>query len=214
MVFLTSELWFPHPNQADESGILAVGGDLSAERLILAYRNGIFPWYNENEPILWWSPEERMVLFPEKLHISKSMRPMLNQNKFKVTFDQAFDQVINACAAIPREGQNGTWLSDDMISAYTNLHQKGFAHSVEAWQDDELVGGLYGIYLKSCGVFCGESMFAHRSNASKYAFIKMIEHYSTKGLKLIDCQIYTPHLERLGAELINRDEFLKGLRNN
>ncbi len=213
MVFLTSELWFPHPNKADESGILAVGGDLSPERLMLAYRNGIFPWYNENEPILWWSPDERMVLFPEKLHISKSMRPFLNQNKFKVTFNQVFEQVIKACASTPREGQNGTWLSDEMLSAYINLHQKGHAHSIEAWQGDELVGGLYGIYLKSCGVFCGESMFAHQSNASKFAFIKMVEHYKTLGLKLIDCQIHTPHLERLGAELIGRDEFLKVLRN-
>lgn len=214
MVFLTSELWFPPPQNADESGVLAVGGDLSFERLLLAYRNGIFPWYNDNEPILWWSPEERMVLFPEKLHISKSMRPLLNQNKFEVTFDQAFEQVIKACAKTPREGQNGTWLSDAMIKAYLQLHEKGYAHSVEAWQGDELVGGLYGIYLKSCGVFCGESMFAHQSNASKYAFIKMVEHYKTIGLKLIDCQIYTPHLERLGAELIDRDEFLKVLRNN
>ncbi|MGX1023198.1 leucyl/phenylalanyl-tRNA--protein transferase [Flavobacterium sp. CS20] len=214
MVFLTSELWFPHPQNADESGVLAVGGDLSAERLMLAYRNGIFPWYNENEPILWWSPDQRMVLFPEKLHISKSMRPLLNQNKFKVTFNQAFEKVIAACATTPREGQDGTWLSDEMIKAYTNLHKKGFAHSVETWQDDELVGGLYGVYLKSCGVFCGESMFAHQSNASKFAFIKMVEHYKTLGLKLVDCQIYTPHLERLGAELIDRDEFLKVLRKN
>jgi len=211
MVFLTSELSFPHPQNADKSGILAVGGDLSAERLMLAYRNGIFPWYNENEPILWWSPEERMVLFPEKLHISKSMRPLLNQNKFEVTFNHAFDKVITACAKTKREGQNGTWLSDDMINAYINLHQKGFAHSVEAWQDNELVGGLYGIYLKSCGVFCGESMFAHQSNASKYAFIKMVEHYKTLGLKLVDCQIYTTHLERMGAELIHRNEFLSVL---
>ncbi|TKS57697.1 leucyl/phenylalanyl-tRNA--protein transferase [Mesohalobacter halotolerans] len=212
MVFLTSELWFPHPRHADESGILAVGGDLSAERLILAYRNGIFPWYNENEPILWWSPEERMVLFPEKLHISKSMRPLLNQKKFEVTFNQAFEQVIKACAATPRKGQNGTWLSDQMMNAYINLHQKGYAHSVEAWQDNELVGGLYGIYLKSYGVFCGESMFAHQSNASKYAFIKMIEYYKSKGLKLVDCQIYTRHLERLGAETIDRKRFLNFLK--
>lgn len=212
MVFLTSELWFPHPKNADESGILAVGGDLSAERLMLAYRSGIFPWYNENEPILWWSPEERMVLFPEKLHISKSMRPLLNQNKFQVSFNQAFEKVITACASVPREGQNGTWISDEMLSAYTILHQKGYAHSIEAWQDNKLVGGLYGIYLKRFGVFCGESMFAHQSNASKYAFIKMVQHYKAKGLKLIDCQIYTPHLERLGAELVTRKHFLNYLK--
>ncbi len=214
MVFLTSELWFPHPRNTDDSGILAVGGDLSEERLILGYRNGIFPWYNENEPILWWSPDERMVLFPDKLHISKSMRPFLNQNKFEVTFNKAFEQVISACANTPRGGQDGTWLSDEMIRAYNNLHQKDIAHSVEAWKDGKLVGGLYGIYLKHCGVFCGESMFSYQSNASKLAFIKMVEHYKTLGLKLVDCQIYTQHLERLGAELISRETFLNYLKKN
>jgi len=212
MVFLTSELWFPNPKFTDESGILAVGGDLSAERLMLAYRKGIFPWYNEDEPVLWWCPDERMVLFPDDLHISKSMKPLLNQNKFDVTYNKAFDQVISNCASTKREGQNGTWLSDEMIRAYKTLHKNGFAHSVEAWQDGKLVGGLYGVYLKGCGIFCGESMFAHQSNASKYAFIKMIEHYKIKGLHLVDCQIYTPHLASLGAKLIDRSLFLNYLR--
>lgn len=212
MVFLTSELWFPNPEYTDEYGILGVGGDLSAERLMLAYSNGIFPWYNENEPILWWCPSERMVLFPEKLHIAKSMRPLLNQNKFEITFNQAFEEVILACAKVKREGQKGTWINDEMVNAYKNLHQKGYAQSVEAWQDGELVGGLYGIYLRGLGIFCGESMFTHVSNASKYAFIKMVEHFSAQRLRLIDCQIYTPHLETLGAELIERREFLKFLK--
>ena len=211
MVFLTSELWFPNPEYTDESGILAVGGDLSAKRLILAYRNGIFPWYNEDEPILWWCPDERMVLFPEKLHIAKSMRPLLNQNKFKITYNQAFDEVIAACAKINRKGQGGTWISDDMKKAYINLHEKGFAQSVEAWQDGQLVGGLYGIYLQGCGIFCGESMFSSQSNASKVAFIKMVEHFLANGLRLVDCQVYNSHLESLGAELICRNEFLNYL---
>lgn len=214
MVFLTSELWFPNPELADDSGILAVGGDLSAERLMLAYRNGIFPWYNEDEPILWWSPDQRMVLFPDQLHISKSMRPLLKQNRFEITYNQAFDQVIMACAHTKRKGQNGTWISDEMIEAYKILHVKGFAHSVEVWRDSKLVGGLYGIYLQGCGVFCGESMFSYESNASKYAFINMITDYKSKGLVLVDCQMYTSHLHRLGAELIERDEFLAYLRRD
>lgn len=211
MVFLTSEMWFPNPRYADESGILAVGGDLSSERLMLAYQNGIFPWYNEGEPILWWCPDERMVLFPDKLHVSKSMQTLLNQNKFEVTYNQAFDEVIKACADTKRKGQHGTWIGDEMIEAYKNLHQKGFAQSVEAWHDGKLVGGLYGIYLQGSGVFCGESMFAHESNASKYAFIKMVKHFKNKGLRLVDCQIYTPHLERFGAELVKKQVFLNYL---
>jgi leucyl/phenylalanyl-tRNA--protein transferase len=208
MVFLTSELWFPDLNQTHESGIVAVGGDLSVERLLLAYRSGIFPWFNEDDPILWWCPDQRMVLFPEKLHISKSMRPLLKKNKFKVTFNQAFEKVMTACATIEREGQAGTWITDEMILAYSSLHKMGIAQSVEVWDQDSLVGGLYGIYLKEHGVFCGESMFAKKSNASKYAFIKMVEHFQTKGLKLIDCQIHTTHLESLGAQLIEREVFL------
>lgn len=211
MIFLTSELWFPNPSQTHESGILAVGGDLSAERLLLAYQSGIFPWYNEDDPILWWCPDQRMVLFPENLHISKSMRALLRKNKFRITYNQAFEEVINACATIKRPGQHGTWIIDDMILAYKSLHEMGIAQSVEAWHDNKLVGGLYGIYLEDKCVFCGESMFTKQSNASKYAFIKMVEHFQSKGLKIVDCQIYTSHLESLGAQLIERDVFLKYL---
>jgi len=211
MVFLTSELWFPPAEQAHESGILAIGGDLSVDRLLLAYKNGIFPWFNKEDPILWWCPEQRMVLFPENLHISKSMKPLLRKQQFKITYNEAFEEVMLACAIAKRKGQDGTWITDDMISAYKNLHHKGMAQSVEAWHDDQLVGGLYGIYLKKQGVFCGESMFTRQSNASKYAFIKMVEHFKTKGLKIVDCQIYTSHLETLGAQLIEREVFLSYL---
>jgi len=211
MVFLTSELWFPPVEQAHESGILAIGGDLSVDRLLLAYKNGIFPWFNKEDPILWWCPEQRMVLFPENLHISRSMKPLLRNQQFKITYNEAFEDVMLACASIKRKGQDGTWITDDMISAYKNLHDKGIAQSVEAWNDDQLVGGLYGIYLKKQGVFCGESMFTRQSNASKYAFIKMVEHFKTKGLKLVDCQIYTSHLKSLGAQLIEREVFLSYL---
>ena len=211
MVFLTSEIWFPDPSQTHESGIIAVGGDLSVDRLVLAYNNGIFPWFTEDDPILWWCPEQRMVLFPDKLHISKSMRPLLRKNKFKITYNQAFEEVLNACAKIKRSGQDGTWITDSMISAYNSLHKMGIAQSIEAWDEDKLVGGLYGVYLEEKGVFCGESMFARQSNASKYAFIKMVEHFQTKGLKLVDCQIHTDHLESLGAQLIEREVFLSYL---
>lgn len=211
MVFLTSELWFPPADQAHESGILAVGGDLSLDRLLLAYNNGIFPWFSKKDPILWWSPEQRMVLFPESLHISKSMKPLLRKQQFKVTFNEAFEAVMVACAKVKRKDQDDTWITNDMISAYKSLHDKGIAHSVEAWNDGQLVGGLYGIYLNKQGIFCGESMFTRQSNASKYAFIRMVEHFKTKGLKLVDCQIYTSHLKSLGAQLIEREVFLSYL---
>jgi leucyl/phenylalanyl-tRNA--protein transferase len=212
MVFLTSEIWFPYPGQTHESGIIAVGGDLSVDRLVLAYNKGIFPWFTEDDPILWWCPEQRMVLFPDNLHISKSMRSLVRKNKFKITYNQAFKEVLNACAKIKRSGQDGTWITDEMIQAYNKLHEMGIAQSVEAWdEDNKLAGGLYGLYLKEKGVFCGESMFTRQNNASKYAFIKMVEHFKTKGLKLVDCQIHTSHLESLGAQLIERDVFLSYL---
>jgi leucyl/phenylalanyl-tRNA--protein transferase len=211
MVLLTSELWFPDPGQTHESGIIAVGGDLSVDRLILAYNKGIFPWFTEDDPILWWCPEQRMVLFPQNLHISKSMKALLRKNRFKITYNRAFEEVIKACAKIKRPGQEGTWITDNMVSSYKTLHKMGIAQSVEAWDDDKLVGGLYGIYLKERGVFCGESMFARQSNASKYAFIKMVQYYQTKGLKIVDCQIHTNHLESLGAQLIEREVFLSYL---
>lgn len=208
MYLLSSELWFPHPDQTHASGIIAVGGDLSVERLLLAYNRGIFPWFSKDEPILWWCPDQRMVIFPNELHISKSMRPYLNQNKFKVTFNTQFEEVISICAKVPRKGQNGTWLTKEMIKAYKNLHLLGYAISVEVWNNGKLVGGLYGIYLKEKNIFCGESMFSKESNASKFGFIKMVQHFQAKGIKIIDCQVYTDHLASLGAKLISRNKFL------
>lgn len=211
MYFLTKELWFPDPRETTKEGVLAVGGDLNPERLILAYKNGIFPWYNEDEPIIWWSPPQRMVLYPENLKVSKSMRSVLNKNTFQYTVNQKFEDVIVNCAKIKRKHEQGTWITAAMIKAYTQLHHMGYANSVETWKDGKLVGGLYGIYLKDKGIFCGESMFTKESNASKFAFIKMIEHFRTKGLKLVDCQMYTAHLESLGAQLISRKRFLNYL---
>ena len=214
MYFLTKELWFPDSNEASEEGILAIGGDLNPERIVLAYENGIFPWYNKEDPILWWSPPERMVLFPHELKISKSMRALLNKHLFECRINHSFNEVIMNCATIKRKYDEGTWLTNEMITAYSKLHQLGYAHSFETWKDGKLVGGLYGVYLKSKEIFYGESMFAKESNASKFAFIKMVEHYKTKGLKLVDCQIYTSHLESLGARLIDREKFLRICNQN
>lgn len=202
---------FPNPETANAEGLLAMGGDLSMDCLLTAYYSGIFPWYAEGEPILWWTPNPRMVLFPDRLHISKSMKKLLREAAFKVTFNQDFENVIMNCAKTPRPGQNGTWLVPEMIQAYQKLHELGYAQSVEVWQNNELVGGLYGIYLRDKKIFCGESMFAKVSNASKYGFIKWVQHLQKEAVKLIDCQIYTPHLESLGAEEIPRKEFLKYL---
>lgn len=202
---------FPPPDTADAEGLLAVGGNLSIDCLLTAYYSGIFPWYSEGQPILWWTPNPRMVLFPDKLHISKSMKKLLREKVFKVTFNQDFKNVILHCAKTQRPGQDGTWLVPEMIQAYQKLHELGYAQSVEVWQENELVGGLYGIYLKDKKVFCGESMFSKISNASKYGFIKWVQHLQKEKVKLIDCQIYTPHLESLGAEEIPRKEFLKYL---
>lgn len=190
-------------------GLLAYGGDLSEQRLLLAYKNGIFPWYDENSPILWWSPDPRMVLFPEKIRISKSMKKVLVDGRFRLTKNSCFSAVIDECAIVKREGQNGTWITDEMKKAYCTLHEKGHAHSYEVWEEDQLVGGLYGIDLGH--VFCGESMFSLTSNASKFAFIKMVEELRQKDYRLIDCQVYTKHLASLGAEEISRKEFLKVL---
>ncbi|MBC6493169.1 leucyl/phenylalanyl-tRNA--protein transferase [Flavihumibacter stibioxidans] len=204
--FLTSELFFPPVSQAEPDGLLAVGGDLSPERILLAYRSGIFPWYEE-EPILWWSPDPRFVLFPAELKISKSMRPFLNREKFRFSVDEDFQQVMKNCQQIPRLFQSGTWINKDMIQAYTSLHRMGYAHSAEAWQDGKLVGGLYGVKIGK--VFFGESMFSHVSNASKFAFIKLVQLLAEKGVVLIDCQVYTEHLESLGARMISREEFME-----
>ena len=207
MYFLLNELFFPDVSEADEYGILAVGGDLSPERLMLAYRSGIFPWFDNDEPILWWSPPERMVLFPSELKISKSMRNILNKNIFKVTYNKDFRGVISNCSQISRQGQEGTWITAEMIEAYVKLHELGHAKSVEVWQNDELVGGLYGVDLGH--VFCGESMFSKVSNASKVAFISLAQNLEKRKYKLIDCQVHNDHLESLGAREIERAEFME-----
>ncbi|MEY8869377.1 leucyl/phenylalanyl-tRNA--protein transferase [Meridianimaribacter flavus] len=204
MHILNKDIAFPEITSASPEGVLAIGGDLSVERLLLAYKSGIFPWFSEDEPIIWWSPDPRFVLFPEKLKVSKSMKQVLRNTSFVVTVNQAFTQVITECAKAKRDGQDGTWITQTMIEAYTKLHQLGYAKSVEVWLHNELVGGLYGVDVGN-GVFCGESMFAKVSNASKAGFITFIQNTN---YKLIDCQVYTNHLERLGAEDMDREVFL------
>lgn len=201
-----SEIWFPKPELADDDGLLAVGGDLSPKRLMLAYQHGIFPWYSDETPILWYSPHERFVLFPERLKISSSMKKIMNSNLFQITFNKAFAEVIQSCAQIKREGDPGTWITDDMKEAYITLNKLGYAHSVEVWQNGELAGGLYGVAVNQ--VFCGESMFSKVSNASKSALIWLCQNLS---FKMIDCQVHTDHLESLGAEFISREDYLKFL---
>ncbi|WP_369014456.1 leucyl/phenylalanyl-tRNA--protein transferase [Flavobacterium anhuiense] len=213
MYYLFNDLYFPPVTEADEEGILAIGGDLSPERLLLAYKSGIFPWFNEGEPILWWAPDPRMVLFFDELAISKSMRKILNKKMFKVTYNKNFKEVILNCQQIKREGQDGTWISDEMIEAYCILNQEGVAKSVEVWQDDVLVGGLYGIDLGKGNIFCGESMFSKVSNASKTAFIALALYLKKENYKLLDCQVYNPHLESLGCREIDRDEFMSILKS-
>ncbi len=212
MYLLTKEIKFPNPLEADANGLLAIGGDLSSERLIKAYKNGIFPWYNENEPLLWWSPDPRMVLFPEEIKISKSMRSILNKNKFNITINKSFEKVIKHCSNIKRINQEDTWITNDMIDAYMVLHKKGYAISVEVWKEEELVGGLYGIDLKDKKVFCGESMFSLVSNASKTALIVLANKLKEKNYKIIDCQMHTNHLATMGAKEISREAFLKILK--
>ncbi|MDY7396393.1 leucyl/phenylalanyl-tRNA--protein transferase [Aureibaculum sp. 2210JD6-5] len=209
MILLSDKLWFPPVETASPEGIVAIGGDLSTERLLLAYKSGIFPWFNQGEPVIWYSPSERMVLFPDELKVSKSMQQVLKKDNFKVTFNQNFKEVIRACKTIYREGQGGTWITDEMEEAYIKLHELGYAKSVEVWLDDKLVGGLYGIDLGT--VFCGESMFSKVSNTSKIALIKLVEKLQQEKYKLIDCQVYNKHLESFGAKEISRAEFLKYL---
>nr|WP_298996810.1 leucyl/phenylalanyl-tRNA--protein transferase [uncultured Allomuricauda sp.] len=206
LFFLGDRLEFPPVSAANEDGLLAVGGDLSSERLVLAYRNGIFPWFNDDALILWWSPDPRMVLFPDKLRISKSMRKVLRDEQFSLTINTSFDSVLEHCAKVNRKGQEGTWITTEIRKAYRELFDKGFAKSYEVWQDGTLVGGLYGIDLGH--VFCGESMFSLVPNASKFAFIKMVEELKQLNYKIVDCQVHTDHLESLGAELIPRSQFL------
>jgi leucyl/phenylalanyl-tRNA--protein transferase len=206
MYQLTPDLYFPPVQEANEDGILAIGGDLSSERLLLAYQNGIFPWFNDDEPIIWWSPNPRMVLFPDEFVVSKSMRNVLNQNIFKVTFNQNFREVISNCSRIKRDGQKGTWIHQNMIEAYCKLNEQGIAKSVAVWQDDKLVGGLYGVDLGH--VFCGESMFSKVSNASKIAFIYLVNYLKENNYALLDCQVYNEHLDSLGCREIEKDEFM------
>jgi leucyl/phenylalanyl-tRNA--protein transferase len=207
MIWLTKEINFPDYQYATKEGIIALGGDLSWERLLYAYKNGIFPWFSEDDPIVWYCPSKRMVLFPDELKVSKSMRKIINKNEFIITENKAFEEVIYNCKNIDRNDGLGTWITDDMQQAYINLHTKGIAKSIEVWLDNKLVGGLYGLEIN--GIFCGESMFSHVSNASKMAFIYLAKstHY-----KLIDCQVYNKHLASLGAREIERDLFLKILK--
>ncbi|MFE3867260.1 leucyl/phenylalanyl-tRNA--protein transferase [Flavobacterium sp. LS2P90] len=211
MYYLSPALFFPPVSQANRDGILAIGGDLSSERLQLAYKSGIFPWFEEGEPIMWWSPNPRMVLFLDELIVSKSMRNILNRNIFTVTFNQNFREVISHCQNIKRDGQNGTWITNDMIEAYRKLHELGIAKSVEVWQNEKLVGGLYGIDLGH--VFCGESMFSLVSNASKVAFIALVNQLKATNYQLLDCQVYNPHLESLGCREIDRAAFMEILKS-
>ncbi|WP_425392520.1 leucyl/phenylalanyl-tRNA--protein transferase [Ekhidna sp.] len=205
---LTDDIIFP-PVEGAEDGIVAVGGDLLPERLILAYQSGIFPWYSKGEPIIWWSPDPRFILFPEKLHISRSMKRVLKKEDFKVTFNQAFEKVINECKRMPRPGQKGTWITDEMELAYIRLHDMGIAESVEVWKGDDLVGGMYGV--RTGKVFSGESMFSKVSNASKVALIHFIKRFKSDGGKLFDCQVHSDHMVRIGAENISREAYLKFL---
>ncbi|QBQ53607.1 leucyl/phenylalanyl-tRNA--protein transferase [Nitrosococcus wardiae] len=202
---------FPDPRLAlsEPNGLLAVGGDLSPERLITAYRKGIFPWYNQGQPILWWSPDPRLVLFPEQLHISRSLRKRLRRGTYRVTLDQDFPGVIQACAS-PRRDEEGTWITAEMESAYFRLHRIGIAHSVEAWEEDKLIGGLYGVSIGR--IFFGESMFSQRPDASKVALVYLCRQLQQWGFPLLDCQIQSEHLQRLGAQTIPRDEFLHWLQ--
>ena len=207
MHFISQKIEFPSVDTATKDGLLAIGGDLSMERLLLAYKSGIFPWFSEDEPILWWSPNPRFVLYPDDLKVSKSMKQVFGKETFSFTMNQSFEEVIRACSTIKREGQPGTWITDEMIDAYCKLHKLGYAKSVEVWKDKKLVGGLYGVDLGN-DVFCGESMFAKVSNASKAGFIWFVKN---NDYKLIDCQLHTNHLKSLGAKEISRNEFLEYL---
>lgn len=207
---LTKEIIFPSPFLAEKDGLLAIGGDLSPDRLINAYYNGIFPWYSEGSPILWWSPDPRFVIFIDKFHIPKRLKRLYKQKKFRTTVDENFEEVIKNCAMVHKTKNGGTWITEDMISAYIELHKKGFAHSVETWHEDKLVGGLYGVTIGS--VFSGESMFSIEDNASKIALIALYEHLKSKNFKMIDCQTISKHLKQFGALPISRTEFIKLLR--
>jgi len=206
---LTDKISFPPPHLASGEGLLAVGGDLSRERLLLAYRMGIFPWFSDHDPILWWSPDPRLVLYPREIKVSKTLKKIIRKGMFRVTMDSAFDRVITQCAQIRLENNQGTWIVDDVIDAYCGLHESGFAHSVEAWREGELAGGLYGVSLGRC--FFGESMFTRISNASNVALVTLAEYLKNLSFDMIDCQLTTKHLLRFGAREIPRVKFLKQL---
>ncbi|MBX2930570.1 MAG: leucyl/phenylalanyl-tRNA--protein transferase [Chitinophagaceae bacterium] len=207
---LTDKIWFPPVEATSEDGLLAMGGDLQPERIIYAYQQGIFPWYDGKIP-LWWHPNPRFILLPQELKVSKSMQQLIKQHKFQFTINKAFEQVIVHCKKIPRKNQDGTWITDDVQNAYVQLHKMGYAHSAEVWDKEELVGGLYGIRMGK--VFFGESMFSKKSNASKYAFIQYVQTLIQEGVELIDCQVYTEHLESLGAKMILREQFMQLLKH-
>jgi leucyl/phenylalanyl-tRNA--protein transferase len=212
-VFLLSDkIAFPPPRLAPKDGLLAVGGDLSQKRLLLAYSMGIFPWFSDNEPIMWWSPDPRLVLYPRDVRVSRTLRKIINKNMFHLTMDSAFDQVINQCAQTRLQNNEGTWLVKDMIDAFCKLHESGFAHSVEAWYNNKLAGGLYGVSLGRC--FFGESMFAHFSNASNVALVRLVEYLNDLSFDMIDCQVTTDHLIRFGAREIPRVRFLEQLEKS
>ncbi|MFM2265280.1 MAG: Leucyl/phenylalanyl-tRNA--protein transferase [Bacteroidota bacterium] len=211
MQFLTKALYFPPVEEASLEGVLAVGGDLSVERLLLAYQKGIFPWFNEDEPIMWWAPPKRMVVAPAIYKIPKNLRSIINQNKFQITFNQHFEAVIRNCQQIERTGQYGTWITEDIVTSYCKLHALGHAKSVEVWQDGQLVGGLYGVDLGH--VFCGESMFSKVSNASKVGFVWLVNYLKSHNYLLLDCQVYNDHLHLLGGVEISRANFMKILQS-
>jgi leucyl/phenylalanyl-tRNA--protein transferase len=206
---LPREIVFPDPRLAEPDGLLAVGGDLGVERLLTAYAAGVFPWYGPDSPILWWSPDPRLVLVPERLHVPRSLERTRRRGTYRVTCDTAFERVIRACAETGRPGQEGTWITEAMIRAYLRLHHEGFAHSFEAWEGEALAGGLYGVSLGAA--FFGESMFARRPDASKLAFVASVEFLQLRGIRLVDCQVRTDHLVRFGAEEWPRERFLEAL---
>lgn len=210
--FLDDNISFPHPEAVKPSGILAIGSNLSIEQLLLAYHFGIFPWYNDNEPIIWWCPRPRYVIFPDKVKVPKSMNAYFNQKKYQVTYNRHFTDVVRFCQLTPRNGQDGTWINDDIVLSYSRLHEMGFAMSVEVWDGDELVGGLYGVNLGK--VFFGESMFSLKSNASKFGFISLARRLAEEGYVVIDCQQPNPYLQSLGGEFIPGNDFQEILQKN
>lgn len=212
MFLLSDKIEFPPPRFARRDGLLAIGGDLSQKRLLLAYQMGIFPWFSDGDPILWWSPDPRLILYPQEIRVSKRLQRTIRKGAFQITADTAFSEVITSCAKVRDDEDGGTWIVDEMIEAYCNLHEAGFAHSVEAWYEGKLAGGLYGISLGRC--FFGESMFTHISNASKVAFVKLVEYLTALSFDIIDCQVTTNHLLSFGAKEIPRRQFLKQLANS